>query len=790
MKKIIFFNSLQFKVFVTLAVLFISFLLPLSGIAAETTASQGGDQPSGEEAVPAEAPRGSPLKTIYERDNAKVEAVADSLEYQKDSRKLIARGNAVITYQNVKLLADYAEVESDAKKAYAKGHVMVFKNGEPCVQGEEVYYDFGAHTGSFPDARSISMPFYARGEKSQQIREGVTKIQNGGITTCNLEKPHYELRCRKATLYADEKLNMYSVTLYVLGKPVFWWPFMTVPLNWPNIPLQAAVGYNKRFGGYIELTRGVTLNQYLWGMAHVDWRAKRGIGGGWDQYYNFEKLGHGNVKLYWTQDKEAPTPGYHDPVSGEDNPYEVTENRDRGRITWRHRTDINANTNIILRYNRLADEYFMQDFFEKEHRSEVEPHSFVTATHNTERYGAMVHLSKRMNSFESLVERMPEARLDWKNQPFFTDKVYNESRVQFDSLAKRYKRQSTHQETIRTDAYSRWYCPLKWQEIKWTPFVGYRGTGYSEQINSGSATYRNIAEYGMDLRTQFYKTHDVSFDKLGIEVNQLRHIVEPSVRFEGMESSVDNKRLTRFDTVDALDDSQQVVLGLENRLQTKRVVGGKPKRVDIVSLNTYLHFEITPLDFTTDGKRFTMFENEFTFRPYEWLQYQARVDYDFSTTNFRRMNQDFLIQQGKWKFLFGYRYVHNYFDWYDQQTIDESQQFVFDSRYVINHLWEVGGYIRWDSQTGSLGEWQVSATRDLHDFILDFGYNVRNSLINNYNNELFFNFRMKAFPSFAINGGGGRAAFAEPRIGETVAGANEGAGKFETPLDGQFVSLQ
>jgi lipopolysaccharide assembly outer membrane protein LptD (OstA) len=148
--------------------------------------------------------RDLPVQNIFDTSSAKVEAVADSLEYSKDSGKMIARGNAVITYQGIRILADYAEVETDAKKAYAKGHVMIFKGDQPRLQGEEVYYDFGNHTGSFPNARAMNAPWFAQGEDIQQVREGVEKIKKGSVTTCNLEKPHYEIRAKRATLYVNE----------------------------------------------------------------------------------------------------------------------------------------------------------------------------------------------------------------------------------------------------------------------------------------------------------------------------------------------------------------------------------------------------------------------------------------------------------------------------------------------------------------------------------------------------------------------------------------------------------
>jgi lipopolysaccharide assembly outer membrane protein LptD (OstA) len=745
----------------------------LSAVFAEDAAKDAASQPASKDTAPR-----IPVQNIFDTQNAKVEAVADSLEYQKDTGKLIAKGNAIITYQNTKILADYAEIETDAKKVYAKGHVLIFRKGVPRLQGEEIYYDLGNHTGSFPNALAIDGPLYAKGKEIRQVREGVCKIQEGSVTTCKLEKPHYELRCKTATLYLDEKIIMHSVTLYILGTPVFWLPWLDLPLNVPTIPVRFKTGHSTQYGYYLELSKVVAFNKELWGRAHIDWRSKRGFGAGWDQYYDFGKYAHGSIKLYLTQDKDAPTPGYIDPTTGQLNPYAKREDRDRGRITWRHRTDIDDETNILLRYHRAADKYFLQDFAEDEYRSEMQPQSFVTANHNTEQYGAMIHVEKKMNSYESMVERLPEVRLDLKNQPLYKELIYNESRVQFDNLTIRNANSTLHQSAVRTDAYSRWYMPLRWDDFNLTSFAGYRGTEYSQQLNSNASRYRSVIDYGTDLRTHFYRTFDVSFDKMGIEVNQLRHVMVPSVALQGTTSTVSNEKLIHFDTVDSIDDAQQVIFGLENRLQTKRVVNGKSQRVDIVSMNTYMHFATSPMDSTIDGSKFISIDNGLTLRPYEWLQFQTRFEYDLARNYLKFSSNDMLIRKGPWKFVFGFRYMHPHTDWYIPQTIAKSQELVFDLRYQINHLWEVGGYVRYDTATSGIQEYQISAARDLHDFILEFGFNQRNSLVNNNNHELFVDFHMKGVPSLNVKAGGGRSTFSEPRIGETVAGANEGAGRY------------
>ncbi|MBI4711316.1 MAG: LPS-assembly protein LptD, partial [Candidatus Omnitrophica bacterium] len=200
MKKLLQINSPSNRKAGIFALVFLAFLSLPSVFASEDTQAS---TPAKESAKTSS--RDLPVQDIFDTSSAKVEAVADSLEYSKDSGKMIARGNAVITYQGTRILADYAEVETDQKKAYARGHVMIFKGNEPRLQGEEIYYDFGNHTGSFPNARAMNEPWYARGEDIQQVREGVAKVQEGSVTTCNLEKPHYEIRCKKATLYVNEK---------------------------------------------------------------------------------------------------------------------------------------------------------------------------------------------------------------------------------------------------------------------------------------------------------------------------------------------------------------------------------------------------------------------------------------------------------------------------------------------------------------------------------------------------------------------------------------------------------
>ena len=703
-----------------------------------------------------------PIANGQNTSSENVEAVADQLEFRKSDNKIIAKKNVVITYKDIKLTADYAEVETDTKKAFARGHVLMLRGDLLAARGEEVYYDFEKDQGQFPNGQSVEWPWFTQGKKVEQVAKGKLIIEDAGITSCDLKRPHYQIRAKKATVYSGDKIVARSIKFQILGKTVFWWPYLVIPLQrMKESPITIVPGYSSEFGGYILTSKAFSITKWLWGKWHADWRAKRGFGGGLDFDYHFERFKtDGLIHTYLTRDKRAPTPGIA-------NPYSSREDRDRGRLTWKHRTDFNPDSHLILRYQRLADEFFLQDFFEREFRADVEPTSFVNLTANSDRHGFYVFNQARVNKFEDVIEKLPEIRFDWKNAPFLSDRVYYESANSLANFNQRSGRSDTGDHNFRADTFHEWYLPLKWKEIKLTPSANFRETLYSRDKDEGDARARTAFGAAVDLRTHFYRIFDKSSDVLGIEINQLRHVFEPSVRYESiLHSSISNEELFEFDTIDAIDDSNRITFGLENRIQTKRIVGGKMQRVDLVSLNTFLSYDFHP-DKETSRSGFSIWSGELQFRPYEWLQFEVRYEYDMVRDKFREFNQDLLARKGRFHVLLGHRFVSS------QTSIGArgNNQFVIDTGWWLNERWKIGGHIRWDAEDHELEEWEISATRDLHDFLLDFGYNVRNSEIDRSNKELFFLLRLKAFPAFPLKSGN-RASFSEPRIGSTVAGSN------------------
>jgi len=81
-----------------------------------------------------------------------IETTADSMDIDRISGHIIARGHVVVTYGKIRLLADRARVNTKIQQAYAEGHVRL-RDGYKEWTSDSLDYNFetGAlKTGSGP----------------------------------------------------------------------------------------------------------------------------------------------------------------------------------------------------------------------------------------------------------------------------------------------------------------------------------------------------------------------------------------------------------------------------------------------------------------------------------------------------------------------------------------------------------------------------------------------------------------------------------------------------------------
>jgi hypothetical protein len=454
---------------------------------------------------------------------------------------------------------------------------------------------------------------------------------------------------------------------------------------------------------------------------------------------------------------------------------------DRYRFKWQHRTDIDDYTNIIVEYNKLHDEYFLKDYFENEYKEEADPETYAILTRNRERYGFLLNYERRANHFYKTIEKLPEARFNWNNQEIGNSNVYFENEASGISFNRKRARSGVDDDVVRLDLYNKVSYPVQYFRYNFLPYLYSRHDYYSKDKEGKEDITRGAYGGGVDLNTRYFKTFDVVSDTLGIDINKLRHILEPSVGYASTrEASVRKARLFQMDEIDAEDDFDEVTFGLRNKLQTKRLVKEEWKRVDLFVIDNKINYEFNREE--TDCSTWLNHQTELEFRPYSWLTLYHENIWDVRRDQFSSAEFDIEIEPtDRWHFWLSHRFIKDrddddddddYDDYYDDddEDNDASSLVTFDAEYKINELWKVGGYLRHEFDDSRAEEMELRFIRDLHCWLLDFGINQRENEEDEKDYEIFVNLRMKAFPDVMLKTGN-RATYSRSRYGSLIAGA-------------------
>ena len=116
-----------------------------------------------------------------------------------EGNKVVASGNVVVVKDNVRMTCDRLEFSRDQQVGIAEGNVILnMSTGE--LRGDKMTYNFKEMYGEFAGAKFFSDPFYGQGKSIEKLGENHMRINQGYITTCDLEKPHFRMSSKKTDI--------------------------------------------------------------------------------------------------------------------------------------------------------------------------------------------------------------------------------------------------------------------------------------------------------------------------------------------------------------------------------------------------------------------------------------------------------------------------------------------------------------------------------------------------------------------------------------------------------------
>jgi len=718
-------------------------------------------------------------QTPVRQANVPVEITSDGSN-RYEAGIAYAEGNVVVKYGADTIYADQVTFDRDRREVTAQGNVRIYAEGW-IYRGEFLTYQLDTQKVKSEDFRTAMERVYAYAEEVETPSEGHYVMSNAGLTTENREDPSYTMKASTMEIYLDDRVIMKNVGIYVGKVPIFWLPYVAVPLDGETDAFDFTLGSYNRWGFFAAGSYTTALDSRFTATAHASYRTKRGFGGGVDVDFNPRPGDKAEFRSFITHDNDVEElAGTPERPFQPDNP--------RYRFEYKHNFKLADDLYTIADVNVWSDKSITEDFFPKEFREEREASNVVSGTYYDENFTATLLADIQVNNMFSVSEREPEFVFEFKRQNLpYTPLTHEGSfgfvqfNQNFDEDFRALNPGNNEYDSIRYDLnYQLMYPKLYFEWLNVNPFVGARGNIYTKS-NTGTAPNSDVYRYavigGMDVSFKVSKTWaDVKNPDWGID--GLRHLMEPFATasytpepndtaedFRGFDNRLPSTRLqpitwTGYNSVDSIHEQGAIRHGIRNKLQTKR----DGRTVDLIDWVVYAQANIIRPSGTTASGRTTFSDtgmltddvyshlfSEMSINPLPWMD----IDFYAAQSLVGNTFDEYSLNVG-WQVApaleldLGFRYLDN-LRTIPGLSFNQSNLFTAAAFWRLNENWQVRPYAEFEGDDSVLEEAGVTLYRDFRAWKASFTTAYRDNRGQDDDFILYMAFTLKAFPDTAIS---------------------------------------
>lgn len=646
----------------------------------------------------------------------------EPIEYDEESQRLVARGDARLDFDGTRLQADRITYYQEFGLADADGNVQINRDGYRLL-ADRLTYDTNEEVFSVNFLRSGQWPYYLSG-----VRAGGTAIQSEieGATLYygNPSASALNVSAEKVSYLSEgsDTVRLQNPTFRIGKYPFFYLPSYTHDLNAPPYHLDVDGGYSSELGLHLQTTTLFPVEPWLRAGLNFDIYTERGvlIGPTAQYLYNSD-----------TQSIQgALNTGYIND-SG-DTGVDVLNraiSEDRGFVEWRHKHHIGEEITLTASTGYWTDSEVTRDFRDEVYENNRRPDNFIEGVYAGDNFLLSAFSRFRVNDFDLVQERLPEVRLDILPVPIATTGAYHRGSIAYARLREDYDENVTipmDSESDRFDASYRIERPIAFTDwLTLTPLAGARVTHYENQqaafsfdgstasnnpISSESFT-REIYEFGFDLEARAHAVYPTLNRTWGID--GLRHTIRPVIRYryytdpddEGEIAAIDRKAfdtnrpildLSEIRNTDQIDQEHLIRLGLENLYQTRASGADSYGSRNLAELNFYQDIVFEKGSRIDDSSKEEDTLNatwvEFILSPAPWLKFDIATRLRTETMTLEEMRTRTRLISGEiWEVGIASDMLNN-----------EIDQYRLDFIYRLNERYSLLTDTRMDARTGEL----------------------------------------------------------------------------------------
>ena len=696
-----------------------------------------------------------PMASAQEQPVLQIEGLRSESEIIRQQTGVTIGSNGVVVRYgtNTVLTANRITLNETSGDVLAEGEITL-QNEDQLWMGDRLQYNFKTRQMQAEAFKTGSAPFYVSGLSLRADSTNRTySSANAIVTTDDAAEPGYRIRAKSLKIVTGKYIEARRATLYLGGVPIMYYPYYRRSLERHPNYFVLTPGYRSLYGPYLMGSYHWSWSTNLDGALNLDYRQKRGVGFGPDFHYDLGRLGRGEFQYYFAHDEDPGTDLAGRPIR-----------EDRSRFSFSHQATLRTNLTAKVVVRDQSDAQMIRDFFESEYRENTQPRSFLEVNQLWSNFSLDLLAQAQVNDFFQTVERLPDLKLTAVRQqlgisPFYYEGENSAGYFRFQSASN----PLTNYAAVRADSYHQLLLPqtfFGWLNV--TPRVGGRLTHYGETEGFGStlreqdrAVFNTGAEFSFKASRSWGGARSAFWD-----VNELRHIIQPSVNYVYVPSPNKLPReLPQFDgeipslrllpvefpdynAIDSIDSQNVLRLSLRNKLQTKRKDG-----IDnLANWALYTDWRLKP---RRGQGSFADIFSDLDLKPRSWLTFNSENRYDVDNGHWRLADHTATVQPNDvWSVRLGHRYLRSN----DPAFSSELGNNLISSRiyYRFNENWGARLAHYFEARDGTLEEQYYTVYRDFRSWTAALTFRVRDNRLCEDDFTVAVTFSLKAFPRFKM----------------------------------------
>ncbi len=646
----------------------------------------------------------------------------EPLEYDEESQRLVARGDARLDFENTRIRADRITYYQNFFLTDASGNVAISRDGDRLI-ADRLSFESQENIFAAGILRTGQWPYYVSGISAGGTIEN-TEIQGASLYYGN-PSPYSLSVSSDEIRYVNEEdgeyISMDGATFRIGRIPFFYLPGYRHYLSDAAYLLDINAGSSGQLGYYLKTTTLLPFTSLLRLGANLDYYSKRGILAGPTAQYVYNSSSQSIVGALSTgaiNDKGNQAERNVDALNRQiDSKRYFTE--------WRHKHHIGERLTATASASYWSDSDVIRDFRDDIFDENQLPDNFAELSYAGDNWIVSAFGRFRPNNFQLVQERTPEIRFNLLPIPVSNTGAYHRATASYVQLNEDFGRNSpgntVEGQFNRFDLTYRTEHPIRlanWLTL--TPLAGARLTQYeNQQIDTLAPSYseplsttldssfsREIYELGFDLEAHAYASYPTFNKSWGID--GLRHLVRPALRYRYYSDPDDVNQIAAIDrqvfdlkrplldlsdlrNVDQIAKTHLIRLGVENLFQTRSKNYGSRT---LAALNFYQDI-IFEKNLRYDGDkedRFNATWAELVLNPAPWLKFNLASRFKTESFTLEELRTGTSIKSGEIWQLGLSTYLLN-------KRID---QYRLDHIYLINERLSLLTDVNFDANSGKL----------------------------------------------------------------------------------------